>query len=416
MTFTSSILITILLLFATVIAVYRGIPVLILAAKSKRLLDHPDDGRKRHYEATPALGGVAILAALWVFFSLHPSSILFEGHSYLLAGSILLFIVGMKDDLFVMSATKKLAAQLLAAAFMVWGAGVSIETFGGVFGVDAVPSLAGSLMAVFVIVVVINAMNLIDGVDGLAGSLTVISALFFAGWFYMAGYHGEAVFALFLAGAFLGFLFHNWQPASIFMGDTGALLSGYYLSILGIRFLNTAVNGPVVAEWQVAAPVILVATLIVPLYDTLRVFIIRAFNGKSPFDADADHIHHHLINMGFSHLNVTLVLSVLQIGFIALVVGLSSYMGVNALLTIVFLGSLFVFPTLSLKRKFLSKTPLLKMIKKSGGARLQEKKSVVIKAMSSVVRDDEKGKNPQDVGPGNPERVSEPDMQESTKT
>jgi len=109
--------------------------------------------------------------------------------------------------------------------------------------------------------VVINAMNLIDGVDGLAGSLTIISALFFAGWFFMAGYYGEAVFSLILAGAFLGFLFHNWQPASIFMGDTGALLSGFYLSVLGIRFLNTAVNGPAVAEWQIAAPVILVTTL-----------------------------------------------------------------------------------------------------------------------------------------------------------
>jgi UDP-N-acetylmuramyl pentapeptide phosphotransferase/UDP-N-acetylglucosamine-1-phosphate transferase len=415
MTTQTSIFLTAALFLSAIIAVYKGIPVLISAAKSKKLLDKPNDGRKVHQNPTPALGGVAILASLWIFYSLHPLSASFAGNSYMLAGSILLFVVGIKDDLYMMSATKKLAAQILAALFMVVGAGVSINTFGGVFGVESVPPLAGSLMAVFVIVVVINAMNLIDGVDGLAGSLTVISALFFTGWFAMAGHYGEAVFSIILAGAFLGFLYHNWQPASIFMGDTGALLSGFYLSILGIRFLNTAVNGPVVAGWQIAAPVILVSVLMVPLYDTLRVFMIRALNGKSPFNADADHIHHHLIKMGFSHQNVTLVLSALQIGFIALSIVIAPYIGVNALLAIVIASALLVFPTLSLKRKLLSKTPIPGYIEKNGGASRQKAFKSTDENSSSSLNTPLPDREENEDRPGKPERVSEPELEEDVR-
>jgi len=229
----------------------------------------------------------------------------------------------------------------------------------------------------------------------------------------MAGYYGEAVFSLIVAGAFLGFLFHNWQPASIFMGDTGALLAGFYLSILGIRFLNTAVNGEIVVGWQPAAPVILVSVLMVPLYDTLRVFIIRTFNGKSPFDADADHIHHHLINMGFSHQNVTLVLGGLQIGFIALAIALAPYVGVNALLGIVIAVALLVFPTLSLKRKLLSKTPLPGFIEKNGGARaIAVLKSDSETATQNSNRTDEEEDSNR---PGKSEMILEPEIEDEVR-
>lgn len=359
---------SLLLGIAALLFVYRGIPVIVRIAKVKRLLDLPMDDRKIHFVGVPALGGVVIVAAIWATFSLHPASDTMQGFSTLLSASILIFIVGLKDDLFVMDPLKKLMAQIASALFMIFGGGIYIQSFGGVFGIETIPYPLGVSITLFTMVVVINAMNLIDGIDGLAGTLSVLSALFFGTWFWQAGMVGEAVFSTIFIFAMCGFLVHNWERASIFMGDTGALLSGLYLSVLGIQFLNSALTLPEIVYWQSSAPVLLVAALIVPLYDTLRVFILRVGTGNSPFDADAEHVHHQLLNLGWSHQQVTLTLAVFQVMILGSAILLSPYLGVNALLGAVLGISLLLFPTLSLKRKVLSATPLASLIENDPAA------------------------------------------------
>lgn len=357
------ILFSILLGIAAFIFVYKGIPVLVNVARAKRLLDLPMDERKIHFVGVPALGGVAIIAAIWLTFSLHPASQLMQGFSPLLSASIVIFIVGLKDDLFVMDPFKKLVAQITSSLFVLIGGGITIQSFGGVFGIGEIPYPVSIAITLFTMVVVINAVNLIDGIDGLAGTLSVLSALFFGAWFWQAGLYGEAVFATIFAFAMCGFLIHNWERATIFMGDTGALLSGLYLSVLGIQFLNSALTMPQIVSWQSSAPVLLVAALIVPLYDTLRVFMLRVGTGSSPFDADAEHVHHQLLNLGLSHQQITLTLAAFQVIILGSAILLSPFLGVNALLATVLGISLLLFPTLSLKRRVLLKTPLSSIIR-----------------------------------------------------
>lgn len=358
---------------AAFLFVYKGIPVLVKVARAKQLLDLPMDERKIHFVGIPALGGVAIIAAIWLTFSLHPASELMQGYSTLLSASIVIFVVGLKDDLFVMDPFKKLLAQIAASLFMIFGGGINIESFGGVFGIGVIPYSVSTAITLFTMVVVINAVNLIDGIDGLAGTLSVLSALFFGAWFWQAGIYGEAVFATIFICAMGGFLVHNWERATIFMGDTGALLSGLYLSVLGIQFLNSALTMPQIVFWQSSAPVLLVAALIVPLYDTLRVFILRVGNGSSPFNADAEHVHHQLLNMGLSHQQVTLTLAVFQVIILGSAIGLSPFLEVNALLGAVLLISILLFPTLSIKRKILAATPLSRYFVNSSESDVQKK-------------------------------------------
>ncbi|NBC03753.1 MAG: undecaprenyl/decaprenyl-phosphate alpha-N-acetylglucosaminyl 1-phosphate transferase [Bacteroidetes bacterium] len=339
----------------------RGIPVLVTAALSKRLMDEPEEHRKIHDESVPTLGGIVFIGSLWLVFSLHPQSILFDGFGYLLAASLVLFVTAIKDDLFVLSPTKKLLAQFTAAIFLIFGADVYVETFGGVFGIETVPYAASVLVSVAVFVVVTNALNLIDGVDGLAATTVITCSLFFSFWFFTAAIYPLALFSLFFAGAMGGFLWHNREPATVFMGDTGALLSGFYLAFMGIEFLNTAEAAPFEFAWQANTPVILIAILIVPLYDTLRVFLLRVLNGKSPFKADAEHIHHQLLNTGFSHTQVTLSIIGIQIFIVTTAMLLSPLMSVNYLLLTIIALSVLIFPTLSFKRKIISKVTGLEL-------------------------------------------------------
>ncbi|NBB76846.1 MAG: undecaprenyl/decaprenyl-phosphate alpha-N-acetylglucosaminyl 1-phosphate transferase [Bacteroidetes bacterium] len=336
---------------------FYGIPILIRAAEAKRLMDHPGNDRKIHQKEVPALGGIAIAGVLWLAFSLHPEALNLKGFGMLLSSSIIIFTVALKDDLFVVDPYKKLFSQITAACLVIFGGGVYIQSFGGVFGIDSLPFIGSVAITLFVFIVVINALNLIDGIDGLAGSLVCISSLFFGFWFYSAGLYAEAVFSLILAASMGGFLIHNWQPASIFMGDTGALLSGFYLSFLGIRYLNASLATPDVFSWQPAAPIILVAALVVPLYDTLRVFILRAFTRKSPFDADANHIHHQMLQMGMTHSRVTLTLAFFQILILGMAIVLSAYLSVTLLLGAVLLSALLLLPTVAIKRRLINSTP-----------------------------------------------------------
>lgn len=269
---------------------FFSIPVIIEVAKDKKLFDVPGE-RKVHNVVIPTLGGLGIFAG-FIFATLigvPPSEV--SVLQYFMAAIMIIFFMGVKDDILILTATKKFVGQLIAAGIIIKFGGIEIKDLYGILGIHALPATASFLISLFTIVVITNSFNLIDGVDGLAGSLGLLTSLVFGIYFYYSGQTLYSIMALSLAGSLVGFLIYNFNPARIFMGDTGSLLIGLINSILVIKFINVA-SDPTSAVPLNAAPAIGFAILIVPLFDTLRVVSLRIINRRSPFCPDRNHIHH----------------------------------------------------------------------------------------------------------------------------
>lgn len=329
------------------------VPVLLYVSNQKKLFDDGNGFHKLHTGLVPTLGGVAIFTAFLIIFSASSYADEIHGFGYIIAASTILFAAGLKDDLIVISPTKKLIAQILATALLVFGANLQFTNLGGVFGIDSISPWFGIPLTFFSVVVIINSHNLIDGIDGLGGGIGVLASLFFGYWFYKAGLFHWAAFSFVLTGAILGFLWYNYPPAKIFMGDTGSLVIGCYIAVLAINFVEHSIVISDVVYWEDAIPVIVAAVLVVPLYDTLRIFIVRTVNGKSPFDADNGHVHHYLLRTGFNHGQIVVFLLSLNVVILGSTIILSNYLSNTWLLVSLLVMCLLLFPTNRWKRKLL---------------------------------------------------------------
>ena len=292
---------------------YFSIPVIIIIAKEKKLYDEPDE-RKVHKIVIPTLGGLGIFAGFIISLLMGMPAGSAE-LQYLIAAALIMFFMGIKDDILDLSASKKFIAQLICAGIVIKFGGLQINNMQGFMGVYEIPNVASWVLTTFTIIVITNAFNLIDGVDGLAGTLGLITTFTFGLYFFAVDNIAYAVLAFALSASVVGFLIYNFSPAKIFMGDTGSLLLGLMNSVLVIKFINVA-GDPTGAFPISAAPAVGFAILMVPLFDTLRVFGIRIFNRRSPFSADRNHIHHFLLDLGFSHRLITLCVGLTAIGFI----------------------------------------------------------------------------------------------------
>lgn len=274
----------------------------------KRLFDEPDKERKLHDRKIPTIGGVIIFAATLFSFSLWYSGENASLLQYLVATGLLLFFVGVKDDIIGTAPVKKLLAHFIAAGILVLMADVRITSLHGLFGVREIPEWASIGLSVFAYIVIVNAFNLIDGVDGLASGVGAIASFIFAWWFYSQGSFVMTSLALSLCGALLGFLIFNFSPAKIFMGDSGSLTIGLFMSILAIRLIEFPM--PLIhSEYKLLSkPIFALSTLAYPLVDTLRVFVYRALKGQSPFIADRNHYHHRFQRAGFSDKQTVLAI------------------------------------------------------------------------------------------------------------
>jgi UDP-GlcNAc:undecaprenyl-phosphate GlcNAc-1-phosphate transferase len=310
-------------LWALLIALF-AVPSIVYIAHLKNLLDAPNN-RSVHVSLTPRLGGVAVLAGF--FSALTIFAPLANGVQQLLAGCILLFFVGLKDDLVTISVTKKFLGQLLATGVVMLMADVRITSLQGILGIGTLPIGLSYGFTFVVIVGITNAINLIDGLDGLAGTLVLISSGTLGYYFFQYGgstYGNYAFVAACLMGGILGFLRYNFHKASIFMGDTGSLVCGFIVSILAIQFIEMgqASGQPLLS----ASPALALGILFVPLFDTSRVFLLRMLAGKSPFAPDKNHIHHRVLALGFSQINTVLLLALLNVTVIVFVTKFS-YLG-----------------------------------------------------------------------------------------
>ncbi len=295
---------------------FYAIPVIMKVAEMKKLYDVPDE-RKIHKQPIPSLGGFGIFVGFAVALLLMMDFAQLPAMQYYFAAFLIIFFIGVKDDIVILSAQKKFIGQLLVAAILMFKAKLLITDMHGFFGVQVITQEAlRYCLTLITIIVVINSFNLIDGVDGLAGTLGLIASSVFAVFFVMNKDYTYAAIGFALSASILAFLIYNFHPAKIFMGDTGSLLIGLVNSILVIRFIESANTA---ASYQlVATPALGFGILLLPLMDTLRVFGIRIFHGRSPFSPDRNHIHHLLLDRGLNHRQVTLTLSATNIGFVLL--------------------------------------------------------------------------------------------------
>jgi UDP-GlcNAc:undecaprenyl-phosphate/decaprenyl-phosphate GlcNAc-1-phosphate transferase len=298
------------------IITFLGIPVVIQIAEKKKLYDIPDE-RKLHTRLIASLGGIAIFGGFIVAALLSIQGQYNYEFQYFFAAAIVIFFLGLKDDLMILSATKKFIGQIIAASILIHLGGIRLDSMYGLFGFEQVSEGFGLALSYLTIIVVINSFNLIDGVDGLAASLGILSMLIFGSYFFAVNMQAYALLAFSMAGALIAFMIFNNHPAKIFMGDSGSLMIGLVNSILVIKFINVA-HDPSVAIPITSSVAIGFAILIVPLLDTLRVFSVRIINGKSPFTPDRNHVHHLLLERGLGHAAVTFTCVSINVGFILL--------------------------------------------------------------------------------------------------
>lgn len=288
------------------------IPKVIKVVRFRHLEDKPGS-HKIHKNDVPTLGGIGIFAGFLVGFLVGIDGYM-PDLSYFAAAAVLLFFVGLKDDLIFLNPSKKIIGELASALIVAIFTHIHFTSLHGFMGITTIPAVASYLLTVFVIVIIINAVNLIDGIDGLAGTVGIISSVAFGLFFWLSGDYGYTVMAVALLGALLAFLRFNLSdgPNKIFMGDTGSLVIGFTLAVFAVRFNELAATGKGVLNLQ-SAPSVSIAILIVPLFDTLRVILLRLHYNLSPFTADHRHIHHMMLRAGYSHKQATMYIGLFNV-------------------------------------------------------------------------------------------------------
>lgn len=313
--------ILILIFITALIISVLAIPPVIRIAKLKHLFDEPSEDRKIHIFKTPNLGGVAIFVSILLTICLLIPFNSIPHINYIIASSIILFALGLKDDLVGLSPFIKFMAQILAAVIICFFADIRLTSMYGFFGITEISVPLSILVSVLVILLVVNAFNLIDGIDCLSGLVGFIVTAAFTFAFYALHQTGLMYLSICICGSLAGFLYFNRSPAKIFMGDTGSLMLGFLIAILSIKFVefnkyNVVTNAQPVFR---SAPAMVCGLLIVPVFDTLRVFTLRILRGVSPFNADRNHIHHRLIDFNLNHMQASGVLAAINLFFIVIV-------------------------------------------------------------------------------------------------
>ena len=215
------------------------IPSVVGISRLKDLCASPNN-RTSHASSTPTLGGIAVFVALVL------STVIFAGTyfkfelKYIFSGLMIVFFVGIKDDILIIDPVKKLAGQIFAVVLIAVFAGIRIPGLYGLFGIGQLPYVVSILLTVFVFIVIINGFNLIDGIDGLASGIGILTSTVFGIWFWMSGHLGCTILSFSFAGTLAAFFWFNVfsKTNKIFLGDTGSMVIGFVLGILACRFLQ----------------------------------------------------------------------------------------------------------------------------------------------------------------------------------
>ncbi|MDE6577879.1 MAG: undecaprenyl/decaprenyl-phosphate alpha-N-acetylglucosaminyl 1-phosphate transferase [Muribaculaceae bacterium] len=314
------------------------IPQILLIAFRKKLFDDIDE-RKIHKGVVPRLGGIAFLPSIlfsltvvvgwdlrlggldaWSQFS---SSIV--PMYFMIGATLLMFLVGIADDLVGVRYVAKFIVQILSAILIVMS-GLFVDNLYGFLWLNSLPSWFGALVTAFAVVYVVNSVNLIDGIDGLASGLSTVALVFYAVTFYLGGDYVYSMLACASAGTLFPFFYYNVfgnavKRKKIFMGDTGALTTGMILVFCAIAVLHID-NRTFPSEYN---PFVLaISPLIIPCFDVVRVYFHRVRAHRNPFLPDKCHIHHKLLALGLNQRAALCVILLWALGFIVINVSLSS--------------------------------------------------------------------------------------------
>ena len=295
------------------------IPILRHLAVLVGMVDKPN-ARKIHNEPVPLVGGISIaIATLLALLSSQLFKDSFEQNISLLAGGLIMLIVGALDDRLNIKPVYRLVIQL-SCAFAVAFSGIRISSLHGLIGITEIPIYLQYGLTIIVITGVVNAYNLMDGIDGLIGGLTFVAASVLGIISYQLGLFDLTILCLSVMGAIVGFLRYNLSRKKIFMGDAGSLLLGFILVVTAIRILNST-NDQNPNE-QLKILLLIAGIFLVPVFDSLRVYRARIKRGVSPFKADKTHLHHLFLFLGITHRKATILIVVLVLLITLIVAGL----------------------------------------------------------------------------------------------
>lgn len=290
-------------------------PLLVRFLRRKHVLDEGGH-RKIHKGFVPSMGGIIICTSflfaiiLWI-----PVENIID-RRFELAAILLMFFAGIRDDIDPLRPIYKLFVQIIAAIMVVVAGDMHITSLYGLFGIYDIPLILGYGLSILFIIGITNAFNLIDGIDGLAATVAIVAFAFLGFWFYFTGNGSEALRMACIIGALIGFLYYNWQPASIFMGDTGSLVVGFILSTSTLAFISINGSLPDGAPYKFPAVFSVgMAVVLLPLFDTIRIFLLRIKQGKSPFLPDKQHLHHVILHVMHTHARTV---RIMLAGFVAI--------------------------------------------------------------------------------------------------
>ncbi|WP_274475281.1 MraY family glycosyltransferase [Mangrovimonas aestuarii] len=326
-------------------ATYLVLPSIILISKVKNLMDAPN-GRKIHVNSVPTLGGVGIFFGIAMALSICGAFIEAKSLFPLLGALIIICMIGVKDDLLIITPKSKFLAQIAATLLMFFLEESRVIGFSGIFGIQELPYLLSLFFTFFLYLLIINAINLIDGIDGLAGSVGICSSVVYVFLFIQNKQWEMALASCAVIGALIPFLMYNFSKDNkIFMGDTGSLVLGFMLAFQTVGFLGYN-QQTADALYHSSAPIVAIAILFFPLLDTLRIIFVRSFlQRRNPFKADTNHIHHRMLRLGLTHKQTTFLTCLATVFIIIVAFQCCSFSWPWHLLTVlVFGGVLFALP------------------------------------------------------------------------
>lgn len=308
------------------------IPNILIISLRKKLFDQPD-ARKVHNRPIPRLGGVTFFPVIVFSFAVFTAlrvmlnNITYEVFTpqmaceflFLIAGLTLLYIIGIADDLVGVRYRKKFLVQIISASLFPL-AGLYVNNFYGLFGINFVTPYVGIPLTMLLVVFITNAINLIDGIDGLASGLSMVALVIFGVIFIHYGLWNFAILSFICVGVIIPFFAYNVfgnadKGRKIFMGDTGSLTLGYIISFFVIKYCMyvpgedmQAYGSPIVVAFSM---------LLVPCLDVVRVVLKRARMGHPLFMPDKNHIHHKFLDMGFTPRRALITIQFMSAAFCA---------------------------------------------------------------------------------------------------
>ncbi|MDT0642317.1 MraY family glycosyltransferase [Zunongwangia sp. F363] len=339
------------LFLSTFAFTFYTIPKILWVSQEKKLTASVNE-RSSHLVETPSFGGVAFFITIVLVLSVIQSLRLGFVGNHLIAAMSILFLVGLKDDLVVSTARVKLFGQVAAACFIVFSPELRLNSLHGFLGIYEIPEAVGYCLSALLLVALINAYNLIDGIDGLAAITGIVISAVYGGIFYTTGHPYYVLLSVSLMGTLFGFLRFNFSRGrrKIFMGDSGSLPVGLILGLLTLKVLVMEPVSLISQGYNSENRILLVAcVLFIPVFDTLRVMIIRLLSGKSPFSADRNHAHHVLLDLGLNHARASASLAFLNLLVVTIYLSLSNLLPQVWMLFVVvslYSGSFFLFSML----------------------------------------------------------------------